>query len=341
MVRSLQPDITINNRSGDGGDYDTPEQQIGGFNLDRPWESCMTLSAHDAWAWGGAADGVKPLDSCLKMLISGAGGDGNVLLNVGPRPDGMIDPAQSSRLKEVGEWLAKYGDTIYGTRGGPFKPGKWGASTRAGNLIHVHIYQFSGDQLELPAIPAKITAATLLTGGSVKFQQSDSGIILTVPKVNHAPVDTIVNLTIDNPAMGIPAVKVATHSASLAVGAKATASNSFQNQAEYAADKALDDDMDTRWATDAGTKQATLAVDLGRPRTFSKVAIHEWQGGGERIRKFDLQYQEDAAWKTLISGTTIGPGFTTSFPPVTARVVRLNILDASEGPTIDEFEILK
>ena len=209
LVRTLQPDITINDRSGDGGDYDTPEQEIGGFNLQRPWESCMTISAHNAWAWGGAKDGVKSLDACLKMLISGAGGDGNVLLNVGPRPDGMIDPAQSDRLKEVGDWLANYGESIYGTRGGPFKPGKWGASTRKDNRIYIHVYQFDGDKLVLPAIPAKITAARSLTGGPVEFQQTDGGITLTVPAANHAAIDTLIALDLDKPALEIAPVAVA------------------------------------------------------------------------------------------------------------------------------------
>ena len=102
MVRELQPDILINNRTGDGGDYDTPEQRIGGFNMERPWESCMTISAHNHWAWGGPEDGVKPLSACLLMLIRAAGGDGNVLLNVGPTPEGVIEavpggPAQGDR----------------------------------------------------------------------------------------------------------------------------------------------------------------------------------------------------------------------------------------------------
>ena len=341
LARSIQPDIVINNRTGHNGDYDTPEQEIGGFNLDRPWESCMTISSHNAWAWGGAQDGVKPLEACLKMLISGAGGDGNVLLNVGPRPDGMIDPAQSSRLKEVGDWLAKNGASIYGTRGGPFKPGKWGASTRKGKRIYVHVYQFDGGQLELPAIPAKITSAKLLPGGKLKFQQSASGITLTVPVADQAPLDTLIALDIDKPVMEIPALTVGMHSASLAVGTKATASNVFQQAAGYNADQAIDGDMETRWATDAGTKQATLEVDLGKPQTFTKVAIHEWKAGGERIRNFELQYQNGGAWKTILTGTTIGPDFNKAFPAVTARVVRLNILAASEGPSIDEFGILK
>jgi len=341
LARQLQPDITINNRTGDGGDYETPEQRIGGFNLDQPWESCMTVSAHDHWAWGGAEDGVKSLSACLRMLISGAGGDGNVLLNVGPRPDGVIDPAQAGRLKEMGDWLAKYGDSIYGTRGGPFKPGKWGASTRKGARIYVHAFVFNGDKLELPAIPAKITSAQALTGGSLDWKQTEAGILLTLPVAHHQPIDTLIALDIDKPAMELPAVKAVGSSASLGAGAKATASNVFQKQRQYGPDKAIDDDLETRWATDSGTHQAWLQIDLGKPQAFSKVALHEWAGDPGRIQKFELQFKDGNDWKTIFTATTMGADFKQSFPVVTARVVRLNILDSKDGPTIDEVEILK
>ena len=68
LARKLQPSIIINNRTGAGGDYDTPEQRIGRFDLTRPWESCMTTSAHNHWAWGGDKDGVKTPAACIKML---------------------------------------------------------------------------------------------------------------------------------------------------------------------------------------------------------------------------------------------------------------------------------
>jgi alpha-L-fucosidase len=130
-------------------------------------------------------------------------------------------------------------------------------------------------------------------------------------------------------------------SASLAANARTRASNVYHSSLQYGADQAVDDDLDTRWATDTGTKQAWLEVDLDNPVTFSRVAIREWEGGGERIQKFGSQYLDGSAWKTILSSTTIGTGYKKDFPAVTARVVRLNILDATEGPTIDEFEILK
>ena len=98
--------------------------------------------------------------------------------------------------------------------------------------------------------------------------------------------------------------------------------------------------METRWATDGGTKQAWLEVDLGKPQAFSGVALNEWDGAGDRIQKFEVQFKDGDVWKTIFSGTTMGPDFNRSFPAVTARFVRLNILDSKDGPTIDEFSLL-
>jgi alpha-L-fucosidase len=335
LARRLQPDIIINDRTGDGGDYSTPEQHIGGFNLQRPWESCMTISAHDQWAWGGTNDGVKPLAACLRMLIGAAGGDGNLLLNVGPRPDGLIDPEQTARIKEIGDWLAKYGESIYGTRGGPWKPGQWGASTRKGNRIYVHVFKWNGDTLELPAVAAGVKAAKALTGGSVQIKQTDSGITLTLAAESQAALDTLIALDLDKPAMDLPAVSVRVGKP----GVQVTASNVYQNQEDYSADKAFDGDPETRWATDAGTKQAWLEVDLGKPTTFSRVAIDEWGDGGKRIQSFELQYQSDNGWKTFYRGATVGAKWEKSFDPMEARRIRLNIIEATEGPTINELQI--
>ena len=206
LVRRLQPDILINDRTGDGGDYSTPEQKVGKFQMDRPWESCMTVSAHNAWAWGGADDGVKSTAACLDMLIRGAGGNGNILLNVGPRPDGTIDPAQANLLKDIGTWLAKNGESIYGTRGGPFKPGAYGASTRKGKTIYLHVFQWTGDAVHLPAIPAKIVGSRLMGGGQAAVRQTEGGIEIAVAEKDRRAADTVIVLDLDGPAGRIAAV---------------------------------------------------------------------------------------------------------------------------------------
>jgi alpha-L-fucosidase len=335
MLRSLQPDILLNNRGGLRGDYDTPEQRVGGFNRERPWETCMTICRQ--WAWK-PNDTMKSKKQCIQTLIATAGGDGNLLFNVGPMPDGRIEPRQVDRLKEMGAWLKEYGAGIYGTRGGPFKPGRWGASTCTGNKIYVYVMNWPEDgPLELPAIKAKIVRADALNANELDIDQTEDGIVLAVPAAQRDPIATVIVLTVDTDAFDLAPVAVASTSGSLAFGKRASASNVFQNSAHYAARMALDDNPDTRWATDAGTHAAWLEVDLGQPVTFDRVAISE---AFDRVRRFELQHKTGSAWTTFFQGTRLGEVYAARFDPVTAQHVRLNILDATEGPTLWEFQLL-
>jgi alpha-L-fucosidase len=200
MVRKLQPDILINDRTGDGGDYDTPEQKVGKFQMDRPWETCMTICRQWAWKPG---DEMKSLKQCLRTLVYCAGGDGNLLFNVGPMPNGEIEVRQVERLKEMGAWLKKYGETIYGTRGGPYMPTSSTASTRKGNTVYVHVFSWDNDKITLPALPAKIVKSWAVTGGPAKVTQTDSGVEISVPKAKQQEIDTIIALELDKPAIDI------------------------------------------------------------------------------------------------------------------------------------------
>jgi alpha-L-fucosidase len=119
---------------------------------------------------------------------------------------------------------------------------------------------------------------------------------------------------------------------------KATASNVYRNMTgQYGPAKALDDDPTTRWATDAGTREAWLQVDLGEPTTLDRALISE--AYAPRVEKFQLQQQDGDAWKTFCEGKRIGEQCPLKFGPVTAQVIRLNILEATEGPTIWEFQL--
>jgi alpha-L-fucosidase len=286
------------------------------------------------WAWK-PNDQMKSLKECIQTLVRVVGGDGNLLFNVGPMPDGRIEPRQVDRLREMGQWLAKYGESIYGTRGGPFKTTAGLASTYRDNVIYVHVLDWPTDTIALPALPKRVTGASLLTGGTVTAPQTDKGIEIQVPQGSRQEIDTIVKLTLDGPAADIPPIAIS--SASLASHKKATASNVFQGNSAYGPDKAFDDDPGTRWATDSGVKQAWLEVDLGKPMTFSRVTINE---AYDRIRRFEMQYKDGETWKTFLKGARIGKEYSETFEPATARHVRLNILEATEGPTIWEFQLL-
>jgi len=211
-LRRLQPSLIINNRIGKGragamsgmdhgdggvGDYGTPEQELGAFNRDTPWESCMTIC--NQWAWK-PGDDLKPLKVCLRNLITCAGGDGNLLLNVGPTSTGEIEPRQVERLREMGDWLRRNGKSIYGTRGGPFLPGPWGVSTHRGKNVYLHLFDAKPGVVTLPGIAAGVKRASLLAGGKLVVAQTSVGIQLTLPETAVDEIDTIVRLQLDSPA---------------------------------------------------------------------------------------------------------------------------------------------
>ena len=350
IVKTLQPNIVINNRLDLGpgnndrqilstnADYYTPEQSVGAYDDQRPWESCMTTSRKDQWAWGGADDGVKSFEACLNMLIRCAGGDGNMLLNVGPTPTGEIAPEQAGRLKELGAWLTKHGESIYGTRGGPFKPGEYGVSTRKGNTIYLHICEWTGDGLRLPAIPAKVLRSRVLTGGQAQVTQTASGVRISVPEGDRQPIDTIVALDLDASALDLITMDVSLP-VSLTTKAKATASNVYQNQADYGPEKAVDGRADTRWATDAGLKSAWLELDLGKQVTFERAVVRQAFPELKRVRKFAIEYRQGDQWKPCYQGEHLGAKLTATFAPVTAQRVRLNFTETTDGPTVWEFQL--
>ena len=115
-------------------------------------------------------------------------------------PNGEIEPRQVKRLKEIGQWLGRYGETIYGTRGGPFPPGPWGASTSKQNTVYVHVLQWEKDRLILPAIRSRIIASSALTGGTPHVRQTGENIEISMPPAQRQEIDTIVVLQLDQPA---------------------------------------------------------------------------------------------------------------------------------------------
>lgn len=330
LARELQPHLLINNRNGLPEDFDTPEQRVGKYQDDRPWESCITIGRQWAWKPG---DELKSLKECVQTLILCAGGDGNLLFNVGPMPDGRIEPRQVERLRAMGAWLTRNGDSIYGTRGGPWKPTKALASTRRGRTVFVHVLRAEPDRVELPALPRGLQSATLPGGEPVPLTVEGGKWILSLAKVRRDPIDTVVRLELDGPAMDLPAV-------ALGPETKATASNVFQKKdSGYGPALAFDNDPHTRWATDGGTRHAWIAWELTRPVTVERIRIEE--AVAERVRRFALQVRDGGSWRQVFAGTTIGRWFQQQFPPVTGREFRLEILEATDGPTIADIELFE
>ncbi|HUU97870.1 MAG TPA: alpha-L-fucosidase [Phycisphaerae bacterium] len=113
MVRRLQPRILINNRSGTPEDFGTPEGHVTAESVGRHWEACMTMNG--AWGYVPSAIDWVSVRQILEMLRTAAAGDGNLLLNIGPRADGSVPREASERLKAVGRWIAQHGEALYGS----------------------------------------------------------------------------------------------------------------------------------------------------------------------------------------------------------------------------------
>jgi len=337
LVRSIQPDLVVNNRTRHPGDYDTPEQRIGAFQIDRPWETCMTICRQ--WAWK-PNDQMKSLETCVHSLLRTIGGDGNFLFNVGPQPDGLIESRQVERLKEMGAWVAKHADGIYATRGGPWKPSIRMASTRKGDKIYLFFLKRTVSPVTLKGIPLAVRSAKTMGGSDVAFTANKESLSLTIPESAWDGVAATVALTVEGDAMTIEPVEGLVQSN--IPGAKATASAVFNNKvSQYGPDKVLDGESNTRWATPAGMGQCWLQIDFANELTFSSVELDEecCDGGVSRVKKYELQKLDNGKWVVFHSGESLGPRAVVKFQPVTTRAIRLNIFDATNGPTFSELRV--
>ena len=179
-------------------EQDLPGANTAGFNTREigslPLETSLTMN--DSWGFNITDRRFKSLRELISYLVRAAGNDANLLLNVGPRPDGTIQPEAAERLRDMGRWLATYGRSVFATRGGPITPRDWGVTTHRGDTIFVHVLNWPDQVLALPPIPGVVlSAVTLSTNAAVKFTQSDAGVTLNVPMVGDE-IDRVVALTL-------------------------------------------------------------------------------------------------------------------------------------------------
>ena len=209
LIHSLQPAALIGNnhhmKPFEGEDFqifekDPPGPGVADLNsksglANLPFETADSVNG--SWGYNASNNEVKGTADLIRSLVRAAGSDSNFLLNVGPTPSGKIPPEAAERLRAVGTWLRKYGDSIYGTRGGPVKPQPWGVTMQNGPRVYVHILDWAGDELTLPRIP-NIQRATIFANGTpVPFQQVGTTTMLRLPASEHDPIDTIVVLKTD------------------------------------------------------------------------------------------------------------------------------------------------
>jgi alpha-L-fucosidase len=209
-VRSLKPDIIINNRVGRGrqgmqgmsktdqeyaGDFGTPEQQIPANGLPGvDWESCMTMNT--TWGFKFYDDKWKSSEQLIRNLIDIASKGGNYLLNVGPTAEGLIPSESVERLADMGNWMRTNGSSIYGTTASPFATQlSFGRATSKPGRVYLHVFNWPADgKLAVPAFGKDVKKAYMLAAPKrqFKFTSGADGISLQLPANAPDPIATVI-----------------------------------------------------------------------------------------------------------------------------------------------------
>jgi alpha-L-fucosidase len=223
LIHELQPATLINNRIGVDGDYQTPEQFIPAeiptkgssvrmAGIEKPkeptrpgalpptpddfqlWETCMTIN--NTWAYDKNDKEFKSVKELIQHLANVASKGGNFLLDVGPTPEGMIQPEFVERLQAIGKWLKVNGASIYGTTYGPLQDLPFGKTTAKGNSIYLHVFDWpKRPQLEIPALKAGVSQVIILaTGEKLHYEQRGDRVTIAVPPQPPDPYDSVLEI---------------------------------------------------------------------------------------------------------------------------------------------------
>jgi len=214
-VRSLQPDIIINNRVGKGrkgmeglsesqeyaGDFGTPEQQIPPTGIPGvDWETCMTMN--DTWGYSSHDQNWKSVQDLIRKLADIASKGGNFLLNVGPTAEGLIPAPSVERLAVVGQWMKVNSESIYGTTASPLDSFPWGRCTAKPGRLYLHVFDWpKGGRLEVPGLRNEVKKAYLLADKKRRKLPVDrldeNRLAVSVPEKAPDAVNTVVVLEIE------------------------------------------------------------------------------------------------------------------------------------------------
>lgn len=209
LIHSLQPVCLIGSNHHlapkPGEDFQMFEQDLPGQNTkghskdskigNLPLETCQTMN--NSWGFNLLDKKFKSPKTIIQFLVKAAGYNANLLLNVGPMPNGKIQPECVQTIKEVGQWMDKNGTTIYGTRSGPITPHLWGVTTQKDNKVYVHITNLEDNNLLLPDFGKKINSISMFSDGtSLKFKQDSYGTAINIPTDKKDDIDTILVLSL-------------------------------------------------------------------------------------------------------------------------------------------------
>ena len=209
LIHQLQPKCLIGNNHHmtpfPGEDFqmfekDLPGQNKSGLSFQEasesvPVETCETMN--DSWGFNITDRNYKSSKQLIQYVVNAAGRNANFLLNIGPMPDGLVQPEFIDTLKKIGNWMQQYGETIYGTRGRVIAPQDWGVTTAKNKTLYLHILNNPQQDgyIFIPEFKDKISKASLFSNKSaVKFKQQAEGTFIFLNGIVLDDTDTVIQL---------------------------------------------------------------------------------------------------------------------------------------------------
>lgn len=209
LIHKLQPQCMVGNNHHlspiAGEDFQMFEKDLPGFNTSGfggasvsqlPLETCETMN--NSWGFSITDRKYKTVKQLIHYLVNDAGRNANFLLNVGPMPNGIIQPENIDTLAKIGDWMKVYGASIYGTRGNLIDVQDWGVVTAKDKILYAHVInKIKQPNIALPKLQQKVVSATLMNVGTkLKFKQTGGQTIVYLDEVKMDDIDTIIELKI-------------------------------------------------------------------------------------------------------------------------------------------------
>ena len=204
LIHSLQPAAMVGSnhhlKPFEGEDFQMFEKDLPGKNTtgfsDKsevgalPLETCDTIN--NSWGYNSSDHKYKSTKELIQYVVKAAGNNANFLLNIGPMPSGKVQPEFVARLHEMGEWMRKNGESIYGTRGGPVTPRPWGVTTQNKDKIFLHVLDWKDKVLALPKLPGVRGATLLASGKRVQLREEPNSTLVLFPSEERDSIDTVI-----------------------------------------------------------------------------------------------------------------------------------------------------
>lgn len=360
-ILSLNENCIVNNRVGkrnpSDGDYRTPEQEIPATGLNYDWESNVTMN--DSWGYKKGDNNWKSPQWIVSSVMDIVSKGGNLLLNVGPDGDGVVEQAAIDNMAKAGKWFNTFGKAVYGTQKSCY-------SKALGNNIKITTKPEEGrifvtlleadpkneDIIILPALENEIVGVKELANGrNVEYEDFNGNILLHISDTEKQEYATVYEVTV----IGEPKEKSAasaSHAENLAKGKNVAVSSSYDGKG---GDKITDGDTtasnDNRWAPLDSDNSPWAIVDLGEEKDVGEIVICEWRDTfftqDYRVKSFKLAVSSDnESWSEVYSGEAIGERLIATLSnTVRCRYIKLYDIERVSGaagtPSFHEIEVYR